>query len=118
MENNQEKYEKLSVSESDTSTVLLDISKLEYKLKKLEALANAPTSDIESDNEFDFSDIYDDENLDLDNDSIIPSRTNKNYQNEDFKSRRYSRFIGYATPSHESSETSSQSKNVLKGKLI
>eukprot|EP00833_Pecoramyces_ruminatium_P004368 jgi/Orpsp1_1/1178400/evm.model.c7180000065126.1 len=115
MDNSQDKFEKLSVSESDTSTVLLDISKLEYNLKRLEALANAPASDVESDIDFDLSDISDDENLDFDKDNIIPKRPIKSaYQTDDYKTKRYSRLIGYAIPSRGSgSETSGNSKSIL-----
>ncbi|OUM56269.1 hypothetical protein PIROE2DRAFT_65633, partial [Piromyces sp. E2] len=115
MESNQDKLERISAA-SDTSTVLLDISKLEFNLKKLEALANAPTSDVESDVDIEISDISDDENLDILNDNIISKRPIKNYQNdEEFKTRRYSRLLGYATPAPEQSETLVQSKTNLRG---
>jgi len=115
MESNQDKLERISAA-SDTSTVLLDISKLEFNLEKLEALANAPASDVESDVDFEISDISDDDNLDILNDDIIPKRPVKSYKNdEEFKTRRYSRLLGYATPVSEQNENLVQSKSILRG---
>jgi len=112
MNNNKEKIENLSVSESDASTVLLDISKLEYNLKRLEALANTSSSDIESEIDFDLDDISDFENLDIDKDNTISKKPITNYQNDNLKTRKYSRYIGNFTPSNGSkSEVSGNSKH-------
>jgi len=117
---NQDKFERQSVI-SDTSTVLLDISKLEFNLDKLEALANAEGSDVESDIDIDISDISD-ENIDLENNVIprIPVR-NDSRNDEEFKTRRYSRYINYdiltPTKTPENEKSTVNQKQILRGKL-
>jgi len=115
---NQDKFERQSVI-SDTSTVLLDISKLEFNLDKLEALANAEGSDVESDIDIDISDISD-ENIDLENNVIprIPVR-NDSRNDEEFKTRRYSRYINYdiltPTKTPENEKITVNQKQILRG---
>jgi len=117
MENNQDKYETSVIS--DTSTVLLDISKLEFKLDKLEALANAQSSDIESDIDINISDMSDDDKLDLGKVEVATKRPIKNVnQNDDkVKTKRYSRYINYdiLTPARtpENEKTSISQRQVI-----
>jgi len=117
MENYKEKYENISESGSDSSTALLDLSKLEYNLKRLEALASASTSDVESEIDFDINDVTDGDKLDFENDDFIPKIPIRSYQNDDFQTRRYSG-KEYISLSNGNKETSTPSNNILNGKVF